>query len=87
VNVSYLHEFADPFDVFVRELGEGSARVMIWGSVNANPQFLVRLYGSGKVVVVDMTDLRVAGNPGDPRDGLPGWEIPTLWRPLPELEL
>lgn len=79
MTVTYLHEFDDPFDVYVRELGEGSARLLAWGSVNANPSFLVRIYGTGELVVVDMKDLRVAGNPGDERDGFPGWVIPPHW--------
>lgn len=70
-------ELSDPMDCHVRHLGDGSIRVLMWGSVNANPQMLVRLYGSGKLVVVDMTDLRVAHNPGDPRDGI---HIPEDWQ-------
>jgi len=78
----WMLELADPIDCVVREHGEGSIRVMVWGSVNANPQFLVRLYGSGKLLVVDQSDLRTQGNPGDERDIFPlpipeGWEKPT----------
>lgn len=64
----WLHELADPWDCVVRDLGEGSVRLLCWGSVNANPAYLVRLYGSGRLVVVDQADLTIAGNPGDPRD-------------------
>ena len=64
----WLHELADPWDCVVRDLGEGSVRLICWGSVNANPAYLVRLYGSGRLVVVDQSDLTIAGNPGDPRD-------------------
>lgn len=71
-------ELADPMDCVVRQLGEGSIRVLMWGSVNANPAFLVRLYGSGRLVVADMSDVRVAHNPGDPRDGM---AIPEEWHP------
>lgn len=83
--VTYLHEFADPPDAYVRSHGEGSIRLVCWGSINANPQFLVRLYGSGKLLTVDQSDLRVAGNPGDPRDGTPGWIVPENWRPGPSV--
>ena len=76
-------ELADPIDCFVREHGEGSIRVIVWGSVNANPGFLVRLYGSGKVLVVDQSDLRMYGNPGDPRDAGP-LDIPNDWTPTPK---
>ena len=71
-------ELSYPPDCVVRHHGEGSIRVMVWGSLNANPQFLVRLYGSGKVLVVDQSDLRMAGNPGDERDE-GGLQIPEDW--------
>ena len=67
-------------DCYVRAHGEGSVRVLCWGSLNANPQAWVRLYGSGKMLVVDQADLRVAGNPGDPRDDPAGYVIPDDWR-------
>ena len=76
-------ELSDPPDCVVRHHGEGSIRVMVWGSLNANPQFLVRLYGSGKVLVVDQSDLRMAGNPGDERDE-GGLQIPEDWKPQPK---
>lgn len=71
-------ELSDPMDCHVRNLGEGSIRVLMWGSVNSNPQMLIRLYGSGKLIVADMTDVRAAHNPGDPRDGI---QIPEDWTP------
>jgi len=74
----WMLELADPIDCVVREHGEGSIRVMVWGSVNANPSFLVRLYGSGKLLVVDQSDLRTQGNPGDERDLFP-LPIPEGW--------
>ena len=76
----WMLELSDPPDCVVRHHGEGSIRVMVWGSLNANPQFLVRLYGSGKVLVVDQSDLRMAGNPGDERDE-GGLQIPEDWTP------
>jgi hypothetical protein len=80
VTTTYLLELADPLDCYVRRHGEGSVRFLCWGSVNSNPGFLVRLYGSGKMLTVDQSDLRVAGNPGDPRDGTPGYTIPDDWK-------
>jgi hypothetical protein len=77
---NWMLELADPIDCVVREHGEGSIRVMVWGSVNSNPQFLVRLYGSGKLLVVDQSDLRTQGNPGDERDIFP-LPIPEGWEP------
>lgn len=71
-----IHEFQDPPDAYVRKLGWGSVRLMALGSVNANPGFLVRLYGSGDVRWVDMLDLKFAHNPGDERDDI---TIPEGW--------
>jgi hypothetical protein len=68
---NWMLELSDPWDCTVRELGVGCVRVIVWGSINANPQYLVRLYGSGKLVVVDQSDLIIAGNPGDIRDAPP----------------
>lgn len=74
----WMLELQDPPDCTVRHHGDGSIRVIVWGSLNSNPSYLVRLYGSGKLLVVDQSDLRVYGNPGDPRD-TPGWSIPDDW--------
>lgn len=71
-------ELSDPMDCSVRDLGEGSIRVLMWGSVNANPQCWVRLYGSGRMVVVDQSDLTVQGNPGDARDVPPKQDGSTM---------
>lgn len=71
-------ELSDPPDAFVRGHGWGSVRILMWGSLNANPQAWVRLYGSGKMLVVDQSDLRLAHNPGDERDGI---DIPEDWHP------
>ena len=74
----WMLELQDPMDCVVRQHGEGSIRVIVWGSVNANPAYLVRLYGSGRMLVVDQSDLLVQGNPGDPRDAR-GLTIPKDW--------
>ncbi len=71
-------ELSDPPDAYVRGHGWGSVRVLMAGSLNANPSCWVRLYGSGKVLWVDQSDLRLAANPGDPRDGI---EIPEDRKP------
>ncbi len=78
-------EVNDPLDCYVRELGEASIRFIVWGSLNSNPQFLVRLYGSGEMRVADMTDVRVYGNPGDKRDGKLIPPIPYGWEKQEEL--
>ena len=74
------HELSEPLDCWVRRLGEGSIRLVMAGSVNANPAFLVRLYGSGQMRWVDQNDAVVYGNPGDPRDGRLITPIPDDWR-------
>ena len=61
-------ELSEPVDCTVRDLGEGAIRVLVWGSVSANPSCWVRLYATGQMRVVDQNDLIVHGNPGDPRD-------------------
>jgi hypothetical protein len=75
-------ELQDPMDCVVRHHGDGSIRVIVWGSINANPAYLVRLYGSGKLLVVDQSDLLVYGNPGDARDHA-GLTIPPHWGIVP----
>lgn len=70
-------ELSDPPDAFVRGHGWGSVRVLMAGSLNANPSCWVRLYGSGKMLWVDQSDLRLSHNPGDERDGI---DIPEDWR-------
>lgn len=57
-----IHEIADPFDV-TTPLGPGVAIFLIAGSINANPQFIIRLYETGNLRVVDMVDLKMASNP------------------------
>jgi hypothetical protein len=63
-----IHEVVNPFDVYVRRLGHGLVRFLIAGSTSSNPQYLVRLYGSGQHRVVDMVDILEYGNPsaGEP---------------------
>lgn len=58
-----VHELVEPFDVWVRKLGHGTALFLFPGSMHANPSFLVRFYHTGELRVVEMTDLRVYGNP------------------------
>lgn len=58
-----MHEIINPFDVYVRKLGDGLAMFLISGSVTSNPQFMVRLEPSGDMRVVDMIDLKIYGNP------------------------
>ena len=61
--VQTIHEVVNPFDVYVRKLGHGLVRFIFAGSTSSNPQYLVRLYGSGQHRVVDMVDLIEYGNP------------------------
>lgn len=57
-----MHEIQNPFDVQT-PLGYGVALFVIAGSIHSNPQFIVRLYDTGILRVVDMIDLKVYGNP------------------------
>lgn len=57
-----IHEIQNPFDVDT-PLGYGLALFLIAGSVHSNPQFIVRIYDTGILRVVDMVDIKVFGNP------------------------
>lgn len=61
-------EVSNPFDVYVKELGEAMVKFIILGSTSSNPQYIVRLYGSGNHRVADMRDIKEYGNPtaGEP---------------------
>lgn len=72
-----MHEVVNPFDVYVRCLGHGLVRLIIAGSTSSNPQYLVRLYGSGQHRVVDMVDLIEYGNPSAGESLVP--PIPEGW--------
>lgn len=72
-------ELNDPFDCFVKGLGECIALYIIsGGSIHGNPQFMVRIHDSGDLRVVDMRDIRTYGNPsaGQPLvpDGIKEWK-------------
>ena len=72
-----IHEVVNPFDVYVRGLGEGLVRFIFPGSTSSNPQYLVRLYGSGLHRVVDMRDIIEYGNPSAGEPLVP--PIPEEW--------
>jgi hypothetical protein len=65
--VQTIHEILNPFDVET-PLGYGVVLFMIAGSIHSNPQFVVRLYETGKVRTVDQNDILIYGNPttGEP---------------------
>lgn len=75
--VQSMHEVVNPFDVYVRGLGEGLVRFIFPGSTSSNPQYLVRLYGSGFHRVVDMRDIIEYGNPSAGEPLVP--PIPEEW--------
>ena len=60
--IQTIHEILNPFDVET-PLGYGVALFMIAGSVHSNPQFIVRLYNTGKVRTIDQNDIEIYGNP------------------------
>jgi hypothetical protein len=65
--VQTIHELLNPFDVET-PLGYGVVLFMIAGSIHSNPQFVIRLYETGKVRTVDQNDILIYGNPttGEP---------------------
>lgn len=73
-----IHEVHNPFDVYVRKLGEGLVLFMIAGSVSSNPQFIVRLYHSGDIRTVDQNDVKMYGNPTAGESLIP--QIPEEWK-------
>jgi hypothetical protein len=73
-----IHEIHNPFDVYVRQLGEGLALFLIAGSVTSNPQFIVKFYHTGDVRTVDQNDIKIYGNPTAGESLIP--EIPESWK-------
>lgn len=74
-----IHEIHNPFDGYVRHLGECLVMFLISGSVTSNPQFIVRIYSNGLVRTVDQNDLIIYGNPSCGEPLVP--YIPDDWRP------
>lgn len=70
-------ELANPFDAYARELGYCMVMFMIAPGALQNPQFIVRVYGTGEMHVCDMKDLKIYGIPSI--DGLVP-NIPTDWQ-------
>lgn len=75
--IQTIHEIEDKFDAYARELGPCLVMFMFAGSPTSNPQFLVRIYGSGQIRTVDQNDLILYGNPGAGEPLVP--EIPKNW--------
>lgn len=63
-----IHEIQDRFDIKVRKLGDGTALFLFAGSTSSNPYFLVRLYSTGQLRMVEMTDIEMYGDPGNIKD-------------------
>ena len=77
--IQTIHEIMNPFDGYARKLGYCLVMFMIAGSVTSNPQFLVRIYGSGQIRMVDQNDLIIYGNPMMDEPLVP--KIPDEWKP------
>lgn len=73
-----LHEIQNPFDAYAKQLGYCLVLFMIAGSNTSNPQFIVKLYHTGDLRVVDMVDLKLYGNPAAGESLVP--EIPESWK-------
>lgn len=72
-----VHEIQDPFDVKT-PLGDGVAMFLFTGSISSNPSFLVKIYHTGELRVVDMRDCTAYGNPSageklEPSKELKSW--------------
>jgi len=74
-----IHELHNPFDAYVKGLGDCLVMFMISGSVTSNPQFVVRIYHTGLIRTVDQNDLIVYGNPTTGESLTP--PIPEEWKP------
>lgn len=73
-------EISNPFDAYARNLGYCLVMFMIAPSPLSNPQWIVRVYGSGDMRVVDTIELKAYGNPAI--DGLLP-DIPEDWKKTP----
>jgi len=72
-----IHEIHNPFDAYVKELGECLVLFLISGSVSSNPQFIVRIYHTGQIRTIDQNDLLMYGNPTAGESLVP--DIPDEW--------
>lgn len=77
MTIQTLLEISDRFDVYVKQLGEGTAMFLVSGSTTTNPAFIVKLKHSGLVRQVSQVDLVIYGDPGDGEPLVP--EIPKDW--------
>ena len=77
--IQTIHEIVNPFDAYARKLGYCMVMFMIAGSPTSNPQFIVRIYGSGIIRTVDQNDLILYGNPMMDEPLTP--HIPQEWLP------
>jgi hypothetical protein len=75
--IQTMLELNNPFDAYARGLGYCMVMIVIAPSSLSNPQFIVRVYGSGDIRVVDQNDLKVYGVPFI--DGLHP-DIPEEWK-------
>ncbi len=78
-------EISNPFDGYARKLGYCLVLFLIAGSVNSNPQFIVRIYHSGDIRTVDQNDIKTYGNPTAGENLVP--EIPDDWLTENDLKL
>lgn len=81
---SSVHEYSERIDAYARKLGYCAIIDRTLGSPNCNPQFLVRIYHTGDLRVVDMVDLKLYGNPGAGENLIP--DIPRDWLTKKDLD-
>jgi hypothetical protein len=77
--IQTIHEIEDKFDAYAKHLGYCLVMFMFAGSPTSNPQFLVKLYHSGDIRMVDQNDLKLYGNPNAGEKLIP--DIPEDWKP------
>ncbi len=76
--IQTIHEVMDRFDGYAKNLGDCTIYFLFAGSSTCNPQFMVRLHGTGDMRMVDQNDVKVYGNPqtGEPLTPF----IPEDWK-------
>lgn len=70
-------EISNPFDCYAKGLGYSLAIFLFIGSNTSNPQFMVKIYHTGDLRIVDQNDIKVYGNPAAGEKLIP--EIPDNW--------
>lgn len=79
-----IHEIKDQFDAYAYKLGYCVVLFLIAGSRHSNPQFLIKLYKTGVLKMVDMNSLITYGDPSWGENLIP--HMPQDWLTPEDLE-